>query len=421
MSSVFRRSIIAPGATLVVAAVLGSLPASASATTTPQSCSTANTSTASGQCADTKLSSSSSSSTVSAVSAVGTAGKILTVYNMPNGIPLTAAQKANKGCPLVSKFSQVPRGATCFRGKRGFKFTNSGKLQSGATQKWADSVGSPTSSTPKAGNMKFVRHGSQWYKAGANNGGGNCGNKVWFTGAQPRTTWKSIINVKSWANWTFTGTASASAKATSTSTAKAWCNASGSSASSQATATGSASASGSASYKAMGLSQVKAWLNNKAASLKLQYTLQVNASASAKATAAAVTSAQAKATCVSTPPASQPPTIVDYTKINDVDAGATSPNVCVTFTLPSGDKGRVYFVAGTGSFSPASIEVSASDRACSTYTAPSDSGSTQDTIQFKIVDTTSGLSAATSVQTFPVYPAPVHPSSSASQLTQAAM
>jgi hypothetical protein len=111
-----------------------------------------------------------------------------------------------------------------------------------------------------------------------------------------------------------------------------------------------------------------------------------------------------------TPPPAVPPSVIDVTQLNDVDAGATSPNFCATVTLPSGHTGTLFFVAKLGSFAPSSVAVtSASSRLCSTYTAPADSGSSSDTVHVKVVDNTTGLSDQSADQTFPVNPPPVRP------------
>lgn len=273
---------------------------SGSTTSESPSCNDADTSTASGACSDIKTSSAHSKETSRSIAAVGTKGKILTRYFVASGVKLKGAEKSS-GCKLVSSYSKVPHGATCFRLKRGGKFINSGVTSSGQVREWNDYVGSPGSSTPGAKWMKFVKRGGKWVKAGDQTGNGNCANPVRFNGPKPKLSWKNVINIKSFSNWTFKGSVSAQADAEAEAMSKSWCNQDGSQASATAVGSAMATAQSKASYKVRGLSKIQAWVKGQSIELQQTLKLSVDAQAKAKAKAQAVANSWTQAKCQGSP------------------------------------------------------------------------------------------------------------------------
>jgi hypothetical protein len=394
---IIRNRGIAALVTAVAALALSTTASTGSAyadDTAPPSCQGADTTTASGSCADIQASSSHAQEDSSSVAAASTHGKVLVRYNMASGIKVTHRDKA-KGCKLVHKSSQIPAGARCIRGARGFHYVNSGINQAGHLVKWRDSVGSSFSSTPNAKWIRFVKHGGQWFKAGANTGGGNCGNKVWFhVPHPPKLTVKQVILVKSWAHWTFKVKVAASAKATADAKSKSWCNANGTSAS--ATATGSATASAAAHVSLLVKGLQKAKTQAEGASIKLQQdlSLKVNAEAKASAKTKAIANASTQVSCTGStpPPPSEHPT-VSINQVNQVPAGDTA-TVCANFNVPGSDSGKLTFSSSLGAFPGGStFTVSGQDQKCTTYQAPNDADHpTSDTLTVSLRDDQTGLS-----------------------------
>lgn len=299
--------------TLVSLVVIGSglsvATSSAFAAGGTPSCQGADTSTSSGNCADSVIATSKSSTTDKSYAAVNTAGKILVRYNMASGIKLKSSETTSNGCKLYAKASQRPASATCVRLKTGAAYINSGvRIGQTSWTKWNDTV--PT----WAAWCKFVKRGSQWYKAGCYSYKqhkviDNCGNAVWFAGPKPSLTAKQVIIVRSFEDWVFSGSVAVQSSATATASAKAWCNTSNSSAFATGNGSGSASGKASASYKVKGLTEIKAWLNGTEASLKQSTSLQVDASARASSVSNAVAAATAQVTCSSTPPQNSAPNL----------------------------------------------------------------------------------------------------------------
>ena len=96
-----------------------------------------------------------------------------------------------------------------------------------------------------------------------------------------------------------------------------------------------------------------------------------------------------------------PPKILGYTRLNDVDAGGTSPNYCVTsLWVPNGDSYTLSFDAAYG-------HTTGSGK-CVTYVAPYDAGTGSDTITITLIDNKTGLSASVT-DTFTVNPIPSRP------------
>lgn len=273
---------------------------SASTTSESPSCDDADTTTASGACADVKQASSHSKVTDRSIAAVGTKGKILTRYFVASGVKLKGAEKG-AGCKLVSSYSQVPHGATCFRLKRGGKFINSGITASGQVKEWSDYVGSPGSSTPNAAFMKFVKRGGKWVKAGDQNGNGNCANPVRFNGPKPKLNWRNVINIESFAKWMFKGSVAAEAEAEAEAVSKSWCNQDGATASATAEGFAMAISRAKASYKVRGLTKIQAWAEGQELELQQTLKLAVDAEAKAKAKAKAVANSWTEAKCSGSP------------------------------------------------------------------------------------------------------------------------
>lgn len=388
--NMFSRAALAATATAV--GLIGiSVPAHAD--TAPPTCAGADTTTASGSCADIESSSSHAQEDSKSVAAASTHGKVLVRFNMASGIKVRHHDTA-QGCKLVHKPSQIPAGAHCIRGARGFAYVNSGINTSGHLVKWRDSVGSSFSSTPNAHWIRFIKRNGQWFKAGADNGGGNCGNKVWFNAPHPpKLTVKQIILVKSWANWTFKVHVSASAKSTATAKSKSWCNANGTSAS--ATANGSADASAAASVSLLVKGLMKARTEADGASVKLQQdlSLKVDAEARASAKTKAVANASTQVSCSGTPVPPQENPSVSINQVNQVPAGDTG-TVCAQFNVPGSDSGTLKFNAGLGSYPGGStFTVSGSGTQCTTYQAPNDADKpTSDTLSVTLRDDQTGLS-----------------------------
>lgn len=360
---------------------------------TPPSCAGADTTTASGSCADIESSTSHAEETSRSVAAASTHGKVLVRYNMASGIKVKRSDTA-QGCKLVSSPGQIPAGAHCIRGARGFHYTNSGINRAGQMVKWQDWVGSSFSSTPNAKWIRFIKRGHQWFKAGANGGGGNCGNKVWFNAPHPpKLTVKQIILVKSWAHWTFKVKVSASAKSTATAKSKSWCNQNGSSAS--ATANGSADATAAASVSLLVKGLMKARTEAEGASVKLQQdlTLKVDAEARASAKTKAVANASTQVSCSGPPVPPQEHPQVSINQVNQVPAGDTA-TVCAQFNVPGSDSATLTFHASLGSYPGGStFTVSGTGTKCTTYQAPNDADHpTSDTLSVTLRDDQTGLS-----------------------------
>ena len=497
------RKLIALLATFVAMfAVLGTPPALAS---TPPACSTANTTTGSGSCIESHMSTASSKTTQKTYAAVGTSGKILMRYNIASGIKTTAVENTSTGCKLYRAAYQRPASATCIRLVTGASYINSGvRLGQTAWSKWADSVRAPW--------CKFVRRGSQWYKAGCYNSTthtvvGNCGNAVWFSGPRPALSYTQVILVQSFEQWNFSGSVAVTSSATSTATARAWCNQYGSYASATGYGYGSGKGSASASYVLKGLTKIQAWLNGKEVALNTSTSLVAQANATASSESTAVSNASAQVTCSTpppppsynapgisaqatscdtaghnpgivsgtvsnpngvadtavvtigsqsvtvsvpangstaftmpngyapgtytgsahlqsagtsasfqvsvaqcTPPQQTPPSIVNYTTLNDVDAGGTSPNFCATVNLPGSDQGVLTFAATYGSFQTSTFTVAGQVQKCTTYVAPTEvpSGG-RDSITVYVRDNTTGLSAQSPTQSFPINTPPAPP------------
>lgn len=388
----------------------------AEAATPPPSCQDVNPSNSdSGTCADiTREASANSSTTDKSVAAVGTEGKILTRYAVAAGMKLKASEKGTKGCKLVTKKSQIPTGAHCIRGARGFHFTNSGPDTANNLRKWADHVGSAGSSTPNAKWMKFVKRGSQWYKVGDQTGAGNCGNKVWFGGPKPKLTWKQVINIRSFAEWEFEGKVAAKANSSAAAFSKSWCAVDGNTAMATAESEGSSSASASASYRLKGLSKIRQWVSAKEAELHESLKLQVNAEATVSAKTKASAQSSTKVECSSTQPQQPqpevtPPTFMQFRQINDVYVNATTDH-CVTVDFPEGHSGEVFWTATYGSF--ATVKKSAQDtvQVCSTYKAPSEvPAGGKDTITVTATDSVTGKSVTKTSDPFTIKAMPVTP------------
>jgi hypothetical protein len=112
--------------------------------------------------------------------------------------------------------------------------------------------------------------------------------------------------------------------------------------------------------------------------------------------------------CVTPQPTAPALTI---TQLNDVDAGANSPNYCATATLPGNDSGVLTFSADFGSFTPqSSYTVSGQATDCPTYVAPTEvpAGGT-DTITVTIKDSKTGLVTTKTSAPFRINPPAVHP------------
>ncbi|HSX06642.1 MAG TPA: hypothetical protein VLG92_02900 [Candidatus Saccharimonadia bacterium] len=110
------------------------------------------------------------------------------------------------------------------------------------------------------------------------------------------------------------------------------------------------------------------------------------------------------------PPAPKPaPLIVDYTRLNDVDAGQSSPNYRVIVQLASGDSGTLCISSAYGSISTPCFSVGGGvTTKYVTYTAPYDAGTGSDTITINLTDNTLGKTVSAS-DTFKVNPPPVRP------------
>lgn len=414
-----RTSSFITAIAVMMGMMLAAPAASATETTTqpPPSCKVVNeTNSDNGTCADiTREAAANSSTTDKSVAAVGTNGKLLTRYRVAAGVKLKASEKGTTGCKLVTKFSQVSRGATCFRGARGYHFTNSGYDASGNYHEWADYVGSPGSSTPDAKWMKFVKRDGKWLKAGDQVGKGNCAN-ITKHGARPKPklNWKQVINIRSFANWEFEGKVAVQASSSAAAFSKSWCAVDGNMAVAQAESEGSSNASASASYKLKGLTKIRQWTNAKEAELNQSLKLQVNAEATAHAKTKASAEASTKVKCSSTqpqPPQPEvtPPTFMQFRQINDVYVNATTDH-CVTVDFPEGHSGEVFWTATYGSF--ATVKKSAQDtvQVCSTYKAPSEvpSGG-KDTITVTATDSVTGKSVTQTSDPFTIKAMPVTP------------
>lgn len=384
----------------------------AHADTTP-ACSTADTTTAQGNCIESHTATASSKTTQKSYAAVGTSGKILMRYNIASGIRTTSAENTSTGCRLYRTASQRPASATCVRLATGATYINSG-VRVGQTSwtKWRDSVRAPW--------CKFVKRGTQWYKAGCYNSTtrtitGNCGNAVWFAGPQPALTYTQVILVQSFEQWNFSGAVAVQSTATSTATARAWCNQNGSSASATGNGSGTGTGKAAASYTLKGLSKIQAWLNGKEVSFTSSTSLDAQAQATASSESSAVSSASAQVTCSSAPssppppPQQTPPTVVNMTQINDVDAGGTSPNFCATVNIPGSDPGTLTFAATYGSFTTTTFDVAGQVQKCTTYVAPTEvpSGG-RDSVTVFVRDNTTGLSDQKS-ESFPINTPPPPP------------
>ncbi|MEJ0073304.1 MAG: hypothetical protein WDN27_04470 [Candidatus Saccharibacteria bacterium] len=110
-------------------------------------------------------------------------------------------------------------------------------------------------------------------------------------------------------------------------------------------------------------------------------------------------------TKTTTPPS--PPVLLSVTRIQSVVAGQSSGNFCATPQLPPGDKGTLTFATDLGKFGTTGTvqyTVSNNQQECAIYTAPNDVAGTQDTITVYLQDSSTGLSATPSVQTFNILP-----------------
>ena len=407
-----RKLIALLASGVVAASVFGITPSANADTTPPPSCSTADTTSAQGNCIESHTAQATSKTTDKAYAAVGTSGKVLVRYNIASGIRTTTAENGT-GCKLYKSASARPASATCVRLATGATYINSGvRVGQSTWTKWRDSVRAPW--------CKFVKRGTQWYKAGCYSTTtrtitGNCGNAVWFAGPQPALTYNQVILVQSFEQWNFSGSVAVQSTATSTATARAWCNQNGSSASATGNGSGTGTGQASASYTLKGLSKIQAWLNGKEVSFTSSTSLDAQAQATASSESSAVSSASAQVTCSSAPqsspppPQQTPPSIVQYTTLNDVDAGATSPNFCATVNIPGSDQGTLTFAATYGSFQTTTFAVNGQVQKCTTYVAPTEvpSGG-RDSVTVFVRDNSTGLSDQKS-ESFPINTPPAPP------------
>jgi len=108
-------------------------------------------------------------------------------------------------------------------------------------------------------------------------------------------------------------------------------------------------------------------------------------------------------------PQQTPPTVVNMTQLNDVDAGATSPNFCATVNVPGSDQGTLTFSAQYGTFQITTFAVNGQVQKCTTYVAPTEvpSGG-RDSVTVFVRDNSTGLSAQQS-ESFPINTPPAPP------------
>lgn len=93
-----------------------------------------------------------------------------------------------------------------------------------------------------------------------------------------------------------------------------------------------------------------------------------------------------------------PPTIVDYTRLAQMESGSYVMKFCATVYVPTPNRGTLFFAADLGTFSPASFSVRGQQTRCTTYTAPSAPGVTEDRLVVRVIDIDSNKSANASEQ-----------------------
>lgn len=143
-------------------------------------------------------------------------------------------------------------------------------------------------------------------------------------------------------------------------------------------------------------------------------TAKASASATASVQCAPPTTTTVTSTTTTTqtsppPPPPPPAPTVSATTINDVDAGGSSPNFCVTWNVPGSDSGSLTVTATYGHFSPSgSTGVSGGSSSCQwTYYAPGEvPAGGKDTVTVTLRDNTSGRSATPFSQSFTINPPP---------------
>jgi hypothetical protein len=148
---------------------------------------------------DVTYSSSAASSTVKTVERVSTSTKIELEHVSSVGVKRPKA----KGCKLVSSWGKRPAGAKCFRLARYGKFVTKARNRAGTLVDLYTYVGAPTSSSPNAKWMMFLKRDGKWLKAGDQNDDGNCENPSRGPGNPPKLTWKVVQEFKSFmkAKW----------------------------------------------------------------------------------------------------------------------------------------------------------------------------------------------------------------------------
>jgi hypothetical protein len=87
-----------------------------------------------------------------------------------------------------------------------------------------------------------------------------------------------------------------------------------------------------------------------------------------------------------------PPTILDYTRLAQMESGSHVTKFCATVYVPSPHSGTLFFAADLGTFSPASFGVRGRQKRCTTYTAPSAPGVTEDRLVVRVIDNDSNKS-----------------------------
>lgn len=334
------------------------------------------------------------STSTSSVASSDVAGKVNLRYETTRGYAYSTT------CYKASSFARVPRGAHCWIAmSRGYVFQNSGRNRNGQRVYFMDHIGSGYS--PVGSKFYWDARNRVWRKW-------NCGNFVKFSGSNSLPV-NRVALVKTFSAVTVTVKATQTATESVMSTAS--CTSSGGSAS--ATAKGSGTATGTATATAKAITQTQA---TNLATNQVKSTVQNTASAAAYAAAEVDMYSKTWVSCSSTsqsppPPSQTPPSIVSMTQLNDVDAGATAPNVCATVSLPGSDTGTVTFSAQYGTFqSPSQWTVSGQQTVCSTYVAPTEvppGGTDQWTVFVR--DNTTVLSAQQASSPFKINSPPPPP------------
>lgn len=354
------------------------------------------------------------STSVLSVASSDAQGKTTLAFEMANGFKTSASS-----CPQVVSFSKVPRGVNCFMLiKAGYHYQNSGVHRNGMRVYFDDYVGSKY--TPVGSRFYLDAHNHVWRKA-------NCGNFTRFSGTQPLKV-ANVVLVRTLTNVTARVQAIVTATGKVTSTAS--CASNGASASATATGTGTATATAIASASARTVQQASSEVASQLSSSVINDAVaKALAAASVDMESSASAMCQSSSTSTPTPtpstspsaspspspsptptPSQTPPSIVQYTTLNDVDAGGTSPNFCATVNVPGSDQGTLTFAATYGSFTTSTFAVAGQVQKCTTYTAPTEvPPGGKDTITVFVRDNTSGLNAQSPSQSFPINKPPAPP------------